>query len=65
MPKIFSRTRRKRSKTPGRNRAPRPKTFKSKEDAKKWAEAKGLKKYRIEDLKPESEKYKKFRVVAE
>ncbi|MFP4119307.1 MAG: hypothetical protein ACLFTH_04600 [Candidatus Woesearchaeota archaeon] len=64
MTKMFSREKRKLSKTGGRNRAPRPKTFASEEAAKKWAEAKGLKKYQLEDLRPESQR-KKIRVVPE
>ncbi|MGM5481727.1 MAG: hypothetical protein ACQESE_04955 [Nanobdellota archaeon] len=65
MTKMFSRTRRRLSKTGGRNRAPRPKTFKTEEAAIKWAKAKGIEKYQVEDLRPDSEKHKKFRVIAE
>lgn len=63
MPKTFTRTRRRMSSTRGRNRATRQKTFQTKEAAKKWAESKGLTNYRLEDLKPNSTKYNKIRVV--
>lgn len=46
----------------GRGRAKRPKTFKSEETAKKWAEAKKIANYRLVDLK-EGKKEKKIRIV--
>lgn len=45
----------------GRNRATRPKTFKSEESAKKYAESKGLKDYKLVDLfqnKPDKHKFR-------
>ncbi|MFW5866082.1 MAG: hypothetical protein ACOCU6_03235 [Nanoarchaeota archaeon] len=63
MSKQFTRERRKQSTPGGRNRAPRKKTFRSKEAAQKWAESKGIKEYRIEDLKKESPNKFKFRIV--
>ena len=65
MVKIFTRTKRKESNSGGRNRKNRPKTFKSEESAKKWAESHGIKKYRLEDLKPNSEQNSKIRVIVE
>jgi hypothetical protein len=49
----------------GRNREPRPKTFKSEEAANKWAEAQGLKKYSLENLRNELNKVPKIRIVSE
>lgn len=48
--------------TCGRNRKPRPKTFKSAEAAKKWAEANKISKYDIVQLKVGLSK--KFKIVA-
>jgi len=45
-----------------RHRKPRPKTFKSSESAKKWAEANKLSKYEIK-TKPYSTNEKKFFIV--
>ncbi len=50
----------------GRGRANRPKTFKSEESAKEWAEKEGLKDYKLENLRaPDSKKKPKIRVVAQ
>ncbi|MFC1754797.1 hypothetical protein ACFL96_15615 [Thermoproteota archaeon] len=47
----------------GRNRAARPKTFKTEAAANTWAKAEGLKQFEIEELSMPSAKQKKFRVV--
>jgi hypothetical protein len=49
----------------GRDRKPRPKTFKTEEAAKAYAEAQGLKNYSIVNLKSELSKEKKLKVVSE
>lgn len=41
----------------------RPKTFKSEESAKKYAETNGIKKYTLENLKTEGAKEKKLRII--
>ena len=46
-----------------KNRKKRPKTFKSEEAAKKYAEAKGLKNYKLVDLQPFNPKKTKIKVV--
>ncbi|MFH1638683.1 MAG: hypothetical protein ABIB71_09730 [Candidatus Woesearchaeota archaeon] len=46
-----------------RARAKRPKTFKSEESAKAWAEKKGIKKYELVNLKNYWRNEKKIRVV--
>ena len=48
--------------SPPRGRARRPKTFKTEEAAKKYAESKGIKDYTLVNLKPASEE-NKFRIV--
>ena len=53
------------SKSRGRNRKRRPKTFKSEEAAKMYAEAKGLKNYKLMDLAISSPKRKKIKIVFE
>ncbi len=52
----------KRKPKYGRDRQKRPRTFKSEESAKKWAEANKIKDYKLVDLK-EGKKEKKIRVV--
>ncbi len=47
----------------GRNRAKRPKTFKTEEVAHAWAKKQGIKKYHLENLRPHCAKRKKIRVV--
>lgn len=54
-----------RSEHVPRNRSARPKTFKSEESAKAWAENKGVKNYKLVNLKNEESKTKKIRVVPE
>ncbi len=49
----------------GRNRKRRPKTFKTEEAARKWAEEKGLKDYKIVNMKNSGSKKSKFRIVRE
>ncbi len=48
---------------PTRNRATRPKSFKSEELAKKWAEAQGIKSYELKNLRPEYASDKKIVVI--
>ena len=52
----------KRKPKYGRGRALRPKTFKSEESAKKWAEANKVKNYGLVDLKKEK-KEKKIKIL--
>ena len=49
----------------GRNRKPKPKTFKTEEKAKKYAEAKGIKNYGLVDLAISSPNRKKLKIVVE
>ncbi len=53
---------RKRKPHYGRDRAVRPKTFKTEEGARKWAEANKIKSYDLVDLK-EGKKERKIKVV--
>lgn len=66
MAKIHTRLKRKlRMKVSRkRNRAPRPKTFKTEEAAKRYAEAKGIKDYKLVNLRSSSSKRKKLRIIA-
>ena len=52
MVKLHTRQKRKlrMAKIKGRHRKTRPKTFKTEESAKKYAEAKGMKNYKLVDL---------------
>ena len=43
----------------------RPKTFKTEESAKAWADKNGVKKYSLENLKSTDSKTKKIRIVSE
>jgi hypothetical protein len=47
----------------GRNRKKRPKTFRTEEGAKKWAEEKKMKDYKIINLRNPGSKKNKFKVV--
>lgn len=47
----------------GRNRSPKPKTFKSEEAAKKYAEAKGIKGYKLVDVAISRPNVKKLKIV--
>ena len=47
----------------GSNRKKRPKTFKSEQAAKKYAEAKGYKNYKLVDLQPFNPKRTKIKIV--
>ena len=47
----------------GRLRSPRLKSFKSEESAKKWAEARGIQKYNLKDLRRPGAKDKKIVVI--
>lgn len=53
-----------RSQHTSRNRARRPKTFSSEEAAKKWAEANKIKGFVLVNLRADSAKDKKIKVVA-
>ena len=54
----------KNKKAREKRRPARPKSFKSEESAKKWAEAKGIKEYKLVSLKVDpTSKHKKIRVV--
>jgi hypothetical protein len=46
-----------------RVRSPRPRTFKSEEAAKKWADAQGIKKYELVNLRNSESQTKKIRVI--
>ena len=48
-----------------RNRATRPKTFKTEEAAKTYAEANKIKKYKIENVKSPEAKVKKLKLIIE
>jgi hypothetical protein len=64
MTKLALRVSRRFSKLRGRGgRESRPKTFKSEEQAKVWAEANGIKDYSLENLKSPESSSKKIRVV--
>lgn len=66
MTKLALRVSRRFSKLRGRgNRSSRPKTFSSEEKAKTWAEANGIKKYTLKNLKSPESSTKKLRVVVE
>ncbi|MDP6647859.1 MAG: hypothetical protein QGH34_00500 [Candidatus Woesearchaeota archaeon] len=67
MAKLHTRQRRKLKMhgVRGRNRKKRPKTFKSEEAAKKYAEAKSIKNYKLVDLAFSSPKRKKLKIVVE
>lgn len=64
---VMNRDRRRkgsRSERTSRNRRPRPKTFKTEESAKRWAESKGMKKFVLVNLRNESSSSKKIKVVS-
>ena len=46
-----------------RNRKKRSKTFKTKENAEKYAKSLGLNDYEIQDMQPQSSKRNKFRII--
>lgn len=52
-----------RSQHTPRNRAQRPRTFKTEEAANAWAKQKGVSSYRLENMKNEDSKQKKLRIV--
>ena len=52
-------------RTKVRNKANRPKTFKTEESAKAWAEKQGIKKYSLHNRRSPESKTKKLRVIAE
>lgn len=64
MKKIHTRQKRKlrMAQVRGRNRKKRPKTFKSKDAARKYAESKGIKNYKLVNLAIPS---KKIKIVVE
>jgi hypothetical protein len=49
----------------GRDRKPRPKTFKTKEKAIKYAEVKGMKNYKLVDLQELNPNKSKIKIVIE
>ena len=49
----------------GSNRKKRPKTFKSEEKARKYAELKGIKNYKLINLQPFNPKKTKIKIVVE
>lgn len=49
----------------GRNRRPKPKTFKTEEKARKYAETKGIKNYKLVDLQELNPKKNKIKIVVE
>ncbi|NOZ80818.1 MAG: hypothetical protein GXP63_04035 [DPANN group archaeon] len=61
MVKVHTRIKRKLPKT-GRNRPVRPKSFRTEESAKRYAEAHDIKDYVLTDSKPEAQTHK-FRIV--
>ena len=69
MPKIHTRTKRKynvahnKRGVQTKKRKKRPKTFKSEESAKKWAENNKIKDYELINLKSSESKTKKIRVI--
>jgi len=64
MVKVHTRFKRMQTKTRGRGeRKVRPKTFSTEAAAKKYAEAAGISKYTLENLKSSSAKVKKIRIV--
>ncbi|MCH8003874.1 MAG: hypothetical protein IH934_04565 [Nanoarchaeota archaeon] len=67
MPKVHTRIKRKLRmfSSTKKSRKKRPKTFKSEEAAKKYAEAKGIKNYKLVDLQPFNPKRTKIKIVVE
>ena len=67
MAKIHTRAKRKLRMvgTKKRYRKPRAKTFKTEAAAKKYAEQKGIKNYKLVNLRFSSSKRKKIRVIAQ
>ena len=67
MAKIHTRVKRKLRMvgTKRRQREQRPKTFKTEEAAKKYAEQKGIKNYKLVNLRSSGSKRKKLRIVAQ
>jgi hypothetical protein len=65
MVKLHTRQKRKLKmrRVKGRNRTKRPKTFKSEEAAKKYAEAKGIKNYKLIDLQELNPNRNKIKIV--
>jgi len=67
MSKIHTRVKRKLRmfSSTKKSRKKRPKTFKSEEAAKKYAEAKGIKNYKLVNLQPFNPKRTKIKIVVE
>ncbi|HZX12081.1 MAG TPA: hypothetical protein VFE88_01355 [Candidatus Nanoarchaeia archaeon] len=63
--KVFKKVRRYRPVRKGRHRKPRPKSFKSEDAVRRWAEARGMKKYTLKNLKNPEAKQKKLVIVRE
>ena len=65
MTHLAVRVKRKFSRQRGRNRAFRPKTFKTKEAAEQWAKSQGYENFSIENMKNDEAKVAKYRVIVE
>ena len=67
MVKIHTRVKRKfrMRGTSKRNKPDRPKTFKTEDAAKKYAEGKGIKSYKLTNLKSTTSTQKKIKIVVE
>ena len=67
MPKVHTRIKRKLRmfSSTKKSRKKRPKTFKSEEAAKKYAEAKGIKNYKLVNLQPFNPKKTKIKIEIE
>ncbi|MBW2976198.1 hypothetical protein KY347_01995 [Candidatus Woesearchaeota archaeon] len=65
MPKIHTRRKRKLKmfRSRKKSRSKRPKTFKSEESAKKYAESRGIKSYKLVDLQELNPNKKKIKIV--
>ncbi len=65
MPKLHTRQKRllRMHSISGRNRKSRPKTFKTEGTAKKYAEAKGIKNYKLVDLQELNPNKSKIKIV--
>lgn len=65
MVKDALRVKRRFSKLRGRNRSPRPKTFKTKTAAEAWAKEQGYTDFTVENMKNEEAKEAKYRVIVQ
>jgi len=65
MARLHTRHKRYLSNVKGRNRKTKPKTFKNEETAKKYAEAKDIKNYKLVDLLELNPNRNKIKIVVE